>query len=109
MSSQQKDPSQPFSRSYGSLMRLVGKLTGSKKVHDEDLLELKDIQPHIVTAGERLFDNSASTEYHANAFLDHGQRSGGLIQGDQDLEAQEQCIYVRDTIDVDRPWRGRLD
>ncbi len=102
MSSQQEDPSQPLSGSYGFLARLIGNVTGSSKVHDEDFLELKDTQPHTITSGERLFDNSASTEYHANAFLDHDQRSGDLIRGDQALEAQEQCIYVRNTIDVGR-------
>ena len=98
MSSQQEDPPQPLSGSGGFLIRVAN----SSKVHDKGFLELEDIQSHTITSGERLFDNSASTECHANAFLDLDQRSGGLIQGDQDLEAQEQRIYVRNTIDVGR-------
>ena len=82
-------------------MRLIGKVTGSSEAHEKGLLELKDIQSHTITS-ERLPNNFASTGYHIDAFLDHDKRSGGLIQRDQDLEAQEQCIYVRKTIDVGR-------
>ena len=102
MSSQQEDPSKPLRGSQVLLIRLTGKVTNSSEVHNKGLLEPKDIQSHTITSGEGLFNKSASSEYHVDAFVDHDQRSEGLIQGNQHLEAQEQCIYVRNTIDVGR-------
>ena len=101
-SSHQEDPSKPLSRSHVFLARLTGKVTNSPEVHDKGLLELKDVHFHTITPGERSFDNSASTEYHVDAFPDHDQRSEDLIRENQDLEEQEQCIYVRNTVDVGR-------
>ena len=102
ISSHREDPSKPLGRSHIFLTRLTGKVTHSSEVHDKGLLELKDIQSHEITSGERSFNNSASTEYHVDAFPGHDRRSEDLIRKTQDLEAQEQCIYVRNTIDVGR-------
>ena len=78
MYSHQQNSSKPLSGSHVFLMRLIGKLTGRSEVHDKGLLELKNIESHTI-ASERLCNNSASTEYHADAFLDHDRRSGDLI------------------------------
>ena len=103
MSSQQKTPFQPLSSFFGFRMRRTGNPSDVSRVHEEGSLGLKDIQSHTGTFGERSFDKSASTEYHADAFLDPDRNKGGLIQGDLDLGAQERCIYVRSTIDVRSP------
>ena len=103
MSSQQKSPFQRLSSLFRFRMKRTGNLSDVSRVHEEDSLGLKNIQSHTRTYGERPFDNCASTDYHADAFLDPDQNKGGLIQGDLDLGAQERCIHVRSTIDVRSP------
>lgn len=102
MSSKQEDPSKPLRGSQIPLMRLACRVTNISEAHGKGRLEPKKIQTHTITSGERLFNSSASTDYHVDAFVDHGQRSEGLAQGSQDLEEQAQRIYVRNTIDVGR-------